>query len=65
MVRLWESGIERVKDGATSIGEVARVLDMPLPPATEALVRRARESLPALPSIRLAASLDDFELVEP
>ena len=65
MVRLWESGIERVTDGATSIGEVARVLDMPLPPATEALVRRARESLFAPPSLRLAASLDDFELVEP
>ncbi|HWE41768.1 MAG TPA: GspE/PulE family protein [Gemmatimonadaceae bacterium] len=65
MVRLWEGGIERVKDGATSLGEVARVLDMPLPPATELLVRRARESLPARLGVRLAASLDDFELVEP
>ena len=65
MVRLWESGIERVKDGTTSLSEVTRVLDMPLPPATESLVRRARESLPAPIGVRLAASLDDFELVEP
>jgi type II secretory ATPase GspE/PulE/Tfp pilus assembly ATPase PilB-like protein len=65
MVRLWESGIERVLAGATSVGEVSRVLDLPLPPTTEALVRRARESLP--PDLRrpIAASLDEFELIEP
>jgi hypothetical protein len=65
MTRLWEGGIERVTAGMTSLAEVARVLDMPLPPATEALVRRAREALPAPIGHRLAASLDDFELVEP
>jgi len=65
MTRLWESGIERVVAGTTSLAEVSRVLDIPLPPATEALVRRARESLPAPHSHRFAASLDDFELVEP
>ena len=65
MVRLWESGIERVAAGATSLAEVSRVLDIPLPPATEALVRRARESLPAASSRHIAESLDDFELVEP
>jgi type II secretory ATPase GspE/PulE/Tfp pilus assembly ATPase PilB-like protein len=65
MVRLWESGIERVVAGMTSLAEVSRVLDIPLPPATEALVRRARESLPAPLSQRFSATLDDFELVEP
>jgi type II secretory ATPase GspE/PulE/Tfp pilus assembly ATPase PilB-like protein len=65
MIRLWESGIERVIAGVTSLGEVSRVLDIPLPPATEALVRRARESLPAQGVPRLTAALDDFELVDP
>jgi hypothetical protein len=65
MTRLWESGIERVVAGVTSLGEVSRVLDIPLPPMTEALVRRAREALPAQPSPRLTAALDDFELVDP
>jgi general secretion pathway protein E len=65
MTRLWEGGIERVTAGMTSLAEVARVLDMPLPPATEVFVRRAREALPAPIGHRLAASLDDFELVEP
>ena len=65
MVRLWESGIERVVAGSTSLAEVSRVLDIPLPPATEALVRRARESLPPVTGQSTAASLDDFELVEP
>ncbi len=65
MVRLWESGIERVVAGTTSLAEVSRVLDIPLPPATDALVRRARESLPAFPTRRITAALDDFELVEP
>jgi hypothetical protein len=65
MVRLWESGIERVKDGTTSLSEVARVLDVPLPPATESLVRRARESHPPPLGVRLAAARVDFELVEP
>ena len=65
MVRLWESGIERVLAGATSLAEVSRVLDIPLPPATEALVRHARESLPLSLGPRFVASLDDFELVEP
>jgi hypothetical protein len=63
MIRLWESGIERVLAGATSLAEVSRVLDIPLPPATDALVRHARESLALAP--RFAASLDDFDLVEP
>ena len=58
--RLWESGIEQVVAGATSIGEVGRVLDIPLPPPTEALVRRAREER-ARP---LAESLDDFEILD-
>jgi type II secretory ATPase GspE/PulE/Tfp pilus assembly ATPase PilB-like protein len=65
MVRLWESGIERVRDGMTSLSEVARVLDMPLPPATESLVRGGGVCLPPPIGGRLAASLDDFELVEP
>lgn len=65
MTRLWESGIERVVAGVTSLGEVSRVLDIPLPPATEALVRRARESLVVRPAPPLTAALDDFELVEP
>ena len=64
MARLWESGIERVTAGTTSLAEVSRVLDLPLPPATEALVRRARESLPPPPR-RLVASLDEFDLIEP
>ena len=58
--RLWESGIEQVVAGATSLGEVGRVLDIPLPPPTEALVRRAREER-ARP---LAESLDDFEILD-
>ena len=61
MRRLWEDGIAQVFAGATSIAEVGRVLDMPLPPPTEALVRRAREGL-ARPII---TALDDFELVDP
>ncbi|HEX2779878.1 MAG TPA: GspE/PulE family protein [Gemmatimonadaceae bacterium] len=61
MQRLWEGGIERVRAGLTSLAEVGRVLDIPLPPPTEALVRRARESV-ARP---IAASLDDFELIDP
>ena len=65
MVRLWESGIDRVLAGATSLAEVSRVLDIPLPPATEALVRRARETLAVRPDRPVLASLDDFELVEP
>ena len=65
MVRLWESGIERVLAGTTSLSEVARVLDLPLPPATDALTRRARESLRPLAPLRLSASLDEFELIEP
>ena len=65
MIRLWESGIERVLVGKTSLAEVSRVLDIPLPPATEALVRRARESLAPAMALPTAASLDDFELVEP
>jgi general secretion pathway protein E len=65
MTRLWESGIERVVAGVTSLGEVSRVLDIPLPPVTEALVRRARESLASRPVHSLSAALDDFELVEP
>ena len=65
MVRLWESGVERVLAGSTSLSEVTRVLDIPLPPATEALARRARESLPPLATRRFSASLDEFELIEP
>ena len=65
MIRLWEGGIERVLAGVTSLGEVSRVLDIPLPPVTEALVRRARETLPVVPVPRLTAALDDFELVDP
>ncbi|MFL5561899.1 MAG: GspE/PulE family protein [Gemmatimonadaceae bacterium] len=65
MTRLWEGGIDRVVAGVTSLGEVARVLDMPLPPATEALVRRAREALPEGPARRFVAALDEFELVDP
>ncbi len=65
MVRLWDSGIERVLAGTTSLSEVTRVLDMPLPPATEALARRARESLPQTPLRRLSTSLDEFELIDP
>ena len=61
MQRLWESGVEQVLAGATSIAEVGRVLDMPLPPPTEALVRRAREGF-ARPTV---TSLDDFELLDP
>ena len=61
MRRLWEDGVAQVLAGATSIAEVSRVLDMPLPPPTEALVRRAREGL-ARPII---TALDDFELVDP
>ncbi|HEX8851471.1 MAG TPA: GspE/PulE family protein [Gemmatimonadaceae bacterium] len=61
MRRLWESGVDQVVAGATSIAEIGRVLDMPLPPPAEALVRRARESL-ARPTV---ASLDDFDLVDP
>jgi type II secretory ATPase GspE/PulE/Tfp pilus assembly ATPase PilB-like protein len=64
MIRLWESGIEQVLAGTTSLSEATRVLDLPLPPATEALARRARESIP-LPPRRFSDSLDDFELVEP
>ena len=65
MTRLWEAGIERVVAGMTSLPEVSRVLDIPLPPATEALVRRARESLAPSLGTSTAASLDDFELIEP
>jgi type II secretory ATPase GspE/PulE/Tfp pilus assembly ATPase PilB-like protein len=65
MVRLWESGIEQVLAGTTSLAEVSRVLDMPLPPATEALVRRARESIHPTPGRRITAALDEFELIEP
>ncbi len=65
MVRLWESGIDRVTAGATSLAEVSRVLDIPLPPATEALVRRARESLAVPSAPALVTSLDDFDLVDP
>jgi type II secretory ATPase GspE/PulE/Tfp pilus assembly ATPase PilB-like protein len=61
MRRLWEGGIDLVATGATSLAEVGRVLDMPLPLPTEALARRAREAR-ASP---IAASLDDFELIEP
>ena len=61
MQRLWESGVEQVLAGATSIAEVGRVIDMPLPPPTEALVRRAREGF-ARPTV---TSLDDFELLDP
>jgi general secretion pathway protein E len=65
MTRLWEGGIERVCAGVTSLSEVSRVLDIPLPPVTEALVRRARETLPMQTLPKLTASLDDFELVDP
>jgi hypothetical protein len=37
MQRLWEAGVEQVCVGATSVAELLRVLDVPLPPATEAL----------------------------
>ena len=61
MRRLWENGVDQVVAGATSVAEIGRVLDMPLPPPAEALVRRAREHL-ARPSV---ASLDEFELIDP
>ena len=42
MQRLWDAGVEQVEAGATSTAELLRVLELPLPPATEALARAAR-----------------------
>ena len=58
---LWEDGVAQVIAGATSVAEIGRVLDMPLPPPAEALVRRAREGIYHAP----VAALDDFELLDP
>jgi hypothetical protein len=41
MQRLWDAGVEQVETGATSTAELLRVLELPLPPATEALARAA------------------------
>lgn len=41
MQPLWDAGIDHVASGATSCAEVLRVLEMPLPPATNALLRSA------------------------
>jgi type II secretory ATPase GspE/PulE/Tfp pilus assembly ATPase PilB-like protein len=41
MQRLWDAGVEQVEVGATSTTELLRVLELPLPPATEALARAA------------------------
>jgi hypothetical protein len=41
MQRLWDVGVEQVEAGATSTAELLRVLELPLPPATEALARAA------------------------
>ena len=42
MQRLWDAGVEQVEAGATSTAELLRVLELPMPPATEALARRAQ-----------------------
>lgn len=49
MQSLWDAGIEHVANGATSCAEVLRVLEMPLPPATSALLRQSDAELRASP----------------
>jgi type II secretory ATPase GspE/PulE/Tfp pilus assembly ATPase PilB-like protein len=41
MQRLWDAGVEQVEAGFTSTAELLRVLELPLPPAAEALARAA------------------------
>jgi hypothetical protein len=54
MQRLWDAGIEHVAAGSTSTAELLRVLELPLPPTTAALLRAANADLhgPSLPADR-------------
>ena len=61
MRRLWEAGVAQVIAGTTSVGELARVVDLPFPPQVASLVREARERQPRDPLEEVAS----FELVPP
>lgn len=51
MQRLWDAGIEQVAVGATSTSELLRVLELPLPPPTQALLRAADAELRNAPRV--------------
>ena len=49
MQRLWDAGVEHVATGTTAVAELMRVLELPLPPPTEALLRAANAEVRGTP----------------